>query len=213
MIFNTNLGTNQRTKSLLNLQRANYRIMDIIELCRKIKSCTNCRLHRSRKNAITGEGSFNTKIIIIAQAPGKIEDREGKMFIGPSGKIFDRLLQNAEIQRQNIYITNLIKCYLPKCRRPSKNEIEQCSVYLDKEIEFINPQTIVTLGFHATRYIFKKYNLDRPPKNEYKNLFGKQFHVINRIIFPVRHPTAILFNPEKEQLIQENYNMILKLLR
>jgi DNA polymerase len=186
--------------------------MDFNELNGKIKSCTNCRLHKSRKNAITGEGNFNAEIILIAQAPGEIEDSEGKMFIGPSGKIFDRLLQNAEIQRDNIYITNLIKCYLPKCRRPSKNEIEQCSAYLDKEIEFIDPQIIVTLGFHATRYIFKKYNLNQPPKKEYKNLFGKQFHINERIIFPVRHPTAILFNPEKEKIIQENYNMILKLL-
>lgn len=186
--------------------------MDINELNGKIKSCTNCRLHKSRKNAITGEGNFNAEIILIAQAPGKIEDSKGKMFIGPSGKIFDRLLQNAEIQRQDIYVTNLIKCYLPKCRRPSKKEIEQCSAYLDKEIEFIDPQIIVTLGFHATRYIFKKYNLNRPPKNEYKNLFGKRFHINERIIFPVRHPTAVLFNPEKEEILQKNYNMISKLL-
>ena len=186
--------------------------MDINELNEKIKSCTNCRLHKSRINAITGEGSLDAKIMIIAQAPGEIEDREGKMFIGPSGKIFDRLLQKAKIQREDIYITNLIKCYLPKCRRPSKNEIEQCSAYLNTEIETIDPQIIVTLGFHATRYIFKKYNLNRPPKNEYKNLFGKQFNAADRIIFPVRHPTAILFNPEKEEIIQENYNMILKLL-
>ncbi|MBA7568071.1 Type-4 uracil-DNA glycosylase [subsurface metagenome] len=186
--------------------------MDFNELNGKIKSCTNCRLHKSRKNAITGEGNFYAKIIMIAQAPGEIEDKEGKMFIGPSGKIFDRLLQNAEIQRQDIYVTNLIKCYLPKCRRPSKNEIEQCSAYLDKEIEFIDPQIIVTLGFHTTRYIFKKYNLNRPPKKEYKNLFGKQFYAENRIIFPVRHPTALLFNPDKEELLQENYNKIMKLL-
>ena len=186
--------------------------MDLNDLNRKIKLCTNCRLHKSRTNSITGEGNFNTKILIIAQAPGEIEDREGKMFVGPSGKIFDRLLQNAKIRRQNIYVTNLIKCYLPKCRRPSKNEIEQCSAYLEKEIEFINPQVIVTLGFHATRYIFKKYNLSRPPKNEYKNLFGKQFYVKNRIIFPVRHPTAVLFNSDKEELLQENYNKIMKLL-
>ena len=186
--------------------------MDINELCRKIKSCTNCRLHKSRINSITGEGNYNAKIMIIAQAPGKIEDREGEMFIGPSGKIFDRLLQNAEIQREDIYITNLIKCYLPKCRRPSENEIKQCSFYLNKEIEFIDPQIIVTLGFHATRFIFRKYNLNRPPKNEYKNLFGKLFYADDRIIFPVRHPTAILFNPEKEQIIQENYNLISKIL-
>ena len=186
--------------------------MDFNELNGKIKSCTNCRLHKSRKKTITGEGNLNAKIMIVAQAPGKVEDREGRMFIGPSGKIFNRLLQNAEIQWQDIYVTNLIKCYLPKCRRPSKDEIEQCTAFLEKEIEFINPQVIVTLGFHATRYIFIKYNLKRPPKSEYKNLFGKQLYAKNRIIFPVRHPTAILFNPEKEQLIQGNYNKILKLL-
>ena len=186
--------------------------MDLNELNRKIKLCTNCRLYKSRTNSITGEGNLNAEIMIIAQAPGETEDREGKMFVGPSGKIFDRLLKNAEIQRNNIYITNLIKCYLPKCRRPSKNEIEQCSAYLDQEIEIIDPQIIVTLGFHATRYIFRKYTLNRPPKKEYNNLFGKQFYVENRIIFPVRHPTAVLFNPEKEEILQENYNQIRKIL-
>ena len=186
--------------------------MDFNELNGKIKFCTNCRLHKSRINSITGEGNYNAEIMIIAQAPGETEDREGKMFIGPSGIIFDRLLQNAEIQREDIYITNLIKCYLPKCRRPSKNEIEQCSAYLDQEIEIIDPHIIVTLGFHATRYIFKKYNLNRPPKKEYKNLFGKQSCVNNKIIFPVRHPTAVLFNPDKEELLQKNYNKIMKLL-
>ncbi|MBE9512175.1 MAG: uracil-DNA glycosylase [Bacteroidetes bacterium] len=186
--------------------------MDFNELNGKIKSCTNCRLHKSRINSITGEGNFHAGIMIIAQAPGKDEDSIGKMFIGPSGKIFDRLLLNAGIRREDIYLTNLIKCYLPKCRRPSKNEIEQCSTYLDKEIEIIDPKLIVTLGFHATRYIFKKYNLNRPPKKEYKNLFGKQFYAKNRIIFPVRHPTAVLFNPEKEEILQENYNQIRKIL-
>lgn len=189
------------------------RIMDFLELNKKIKSCTNCKLYKSRKNSLTGEGDQNANIMFIAQAPGEVEDREGKMFIGPSGKILDKLLRNADIQRKDIYITNLIKCYLPKCRRPSKDEIDQCSVYLDREIEFVNPKVIVTLGFHATRYIFMKYDLERPPKKEYKNLFGKRFYSNKKIIFPVRHPTALLFNPEKEEIMQRNYNMILKLVK
>jgi len=129
--------------------------MKIDELNKRIKECKKCRLSETRMNAICGEGNLNAKIMLIAQAPGEKEDREGKMFVGPSGKVLDELLKSAGISRQAIYMTNLIKCMLPKYRRPKQDEIKVCSYYLNEEIKLINLKILVPLGYYATYYIFQ----------------------------------------------------------
>ncbi len=87
----------------------------------RIKNCINCQLSLTRQNAICGEGDLNARLMLIALSPGKNEDREGKMFIGPSGKILNKLLHTFAISRDSIYMTNLVKCILPKNRRPKQN--------------------------------------------------------------------------------------------
>ena len=180
----------------------------IQNLNRQIQTCTKCKLSLSRQHALPGEGSLSSRVLLIAQSPGKVEDEKNKMFVGPSGKIFNELLEHAGISRETIYLTNLIKCMLPNSRRPSQDEIKQCTGYLDKEIEWIQPKLIVTLGFHATRYIFTKYNIPRPPKNEYRTLFGRVFTNGYLKIYPVRHPTALLFNPGKKEVMERNYKAL-----
>ena len=88
--------------------------MNIEELNKLIKNCFKCRLSETKVNTLCGEGDLNAEIMLIALAPGENEDREDKMFIGPSGKVLDELLLASDIKRENIYITNLIKCMLPK---------------------------------------------------------------------------------------------------
>ncbi|MCD6598750.1 MAG: uracil-DNA glycosylase [Bacteroidales bacterium] len=187
-------------------------LSSIQTLNRQIQTCSKCRLSLSRQHALPGEGSLSSRVLLIAQSPGKVEDAKNRMFIGPSGKLFNELLEHAGISRETIYLTNLIKCMLPNSRRPSQNEIKQCTVYLDKEIELIRPKLIVPLGFHSTRFIFMKYHIPRPPKNEYHILFGRTFHSAGLDIYPLRHPTALLFNPEKRKMMEENYKMLNKLL-
>lgn len=84
----------------------------------EIRTCRRCRLAKSRINALCGEGDLHAELMLIAQAPGEKEDREGKMFISPSGRVLDELLAGVGIQREKIYMTNLIKCMLPKNRKP-----------------------------------------------------------------------------------------------
>ena len=115
----------------------------------EIRNCRRCRLSETRTNAILGEGNIDSKIMIVAQAPGESEDKESRMFIGPSGKVLDELFGQAGIRRGDIYMTNLIKCKLPKYRKPKRYEIESCSPYLDREIEIIQPDIMVTLGHFA----------------------------------------------------------------
>ena len=177
--------------------------MGIDELNRMIRGCKRCRLSETRMNAICGEGNLNAKIMLIAQAPGEKEDKAGRMFVGPSGEVLDELLSSAGIRRDEIYMTNLIKCMLPKYRKPKQDEIEACSSYLDKEIELINPKVLVPLGYYAIRYIFQKYKIQVPSKVEFSKVFGKLFLAENRKILPLAHPASCLYNPSlKEDLIK-----------
>jgi DNA polymerase len=150
--------------------------------------------------------------MLIAQAPGENEDRAGTMFIGPSGKVLDELLKMTDIDRKNIYMTNLIKCMLPKYRRPKSDEIEICSRYLDREIELIGPNILVPLGYFATRYIFEKYDIPLPPKAEFRKLYGKIFEVGNKQILPVQHPAAVLYDASIKGVMARNYQKIRLLL-
>ncbi|MBN2461777.1 MAG: uracil-DNA glycosylase, partial [Candidatus Cloacimonetes bacterium] len=134
----------------------------------KIKNCTECSLASTRHNAVCGEGNRQASIMFIAQAPGEKEDLKGRMFLGPSGKIFRELLQNIDLDLEKCYLTNLLKCRLPSNRRPRKDEIHQCATYLYHEIELVQPNLLVLLGYYATREIFRFYNLPIPERRKFR---------------------------------------------
>ena len=174
-------------------------------LKKEIRECKNCSLAETRINAICGEGNPHAKLIFIAQAPGETEDREGRMFIGPSGKVLDKLLKAVHIDREEIYMTNLVKCMLPKYRKPKSEEIRICSRYLDREIEVIKPRILALLGYYASIYIFEKYYLPLPLKKEFREVYGKVFDADNKKIIPLQHPAAVLHNSSLEEPMVRNY--------
>lgn len=170
-----------------------------------------CPLHRSRNKAITGDGNRQAGMLIIGQAPGKIEDQTGKMFQGPSGKLFYELVRQAGLTNNDFYMTNLVKCYLPRSKRPSSVELKACTPFLLREMQLLKGDCLVPLGFHATRFLFTHFNLPKPPKSEYHLLFGKVITAGQYSIYPLRHPTALLFNPEKRDLMERNYKFLKQL--
>ena len=174
-------------------------------LNKEIRECKKCSLADTRINAICGEGNLHAKLILIAQAPGETEDREGRMFIGPSGEVLDELLSAVQIDREEIYMTNLVKCMLPKYRKPKSEEIKICSQYLDREIEIINPRILVSLGHYATRYLFEKYAFPLPPKQKFQEVYGKVLKADDKQIIPVQHPTALLYNSSIKIVMLNNY--------
>ena len=178
----------------------------ISSLNKEIQECEKCGLYKTRINVLTGEGNLNARLMLIAQAPGENEDKEGKMFIGPSGKVLDELFKNADISRREIYMTNLIKCMLPKNRKPKQHEIQACSQYLDKEIELINPKVIVPLGYYATQYITKKYEINMPESKS--EAFGKLFLSDNIKIFPLSHPASLIYNESFKSKMVNNYKKL-----
>jgi DNA polymerase len=176
---------------------------------KEIKRCNKCSLAETRANALCGEGNLHAQTMLIAQAPGKNEDREGRMFIGPSGKVLDELLSMAHIERKEIYMTNLIKCKLPKYRRPKPEEIEICSQYLDREMGLINAKVMVPLGYYATRYVLMRHNILVPESRaDFKALYGRLFLAQNQKILPLPHPAALLYDNSFKPRILEKYRKL-----
>lgn len=175
----------------------------------EIKHCSKCSLSETRENALPGEGNPRARIMLVAQAPGEKEDKEGKMFVGPTGKALNELLRELEIKRNNLYLTNLIKCMLPDYRKPRQEEIDACSEYLDKEIELIDPEIIVPLGYYATQYICNKYNYTVPDKKDFfKSLYGKLLLTQEKKTYPLTHPTALVFDSTDKEKIKKNYSKL-----
>jgi len=182
-------------------------IIKINRLNEEIRKCKKCGLSETRINVLCGEGNLNARIMLIAQAPGENEDREGRMFIGPSGKVLNELLSISEVKRSELYMTNLIKCMLPKYRKPKADEIKACSEYLNKEINIINPEFLVPLGYYATRYIFEKYEVPIPDKIDFHSVYGRLFWN-GKKIYPLQHPAALLYNPDIRDKIIKNYKKL-----
>jgi DNA polymerase len=173
-----------------------------------IRGCTRCRLAKTRIHALCGEGPPDAELLLVAQAPGRVEDREGRMFIGPSGQVLDELLQSAAIDRQAVYMTNLVKCMLPKYRRPKADEIASCSRWLEGELALIRPTVVASLGFFATRYLFTRYGLPLPPKAEFSGVYGQRVAVGDLILLPLQHPAAVLYNPAIKDVMVLNYRLL-----
>ena len=118
----------------------------LAKISNTILDCPNCTLAKTRIHAVPGEGNYKAKIMLVGEAPGKNEDIEGSPFVGTAGKYLDSLLILANLSRQNIFITNIVKCRPPNNRDPLPSEVKECEPYLIHQLQIIKPKLIVALG-------------------------------------------------------------------
>ncbi len=175
----------------------------------EIMVCCKCKLWRTRKYPVPGEGNPNSQIMFIGEAPGYQEDVKGKPFVGAAGKFLNTLLSEAGLSRESVFIGNILKCRPPKNREPSRDEIKTCTPYLNRQIRVIQPEFIVTLGNYSTAYIFSKVAL---PFNGITRVHGKFYKTsildMQVTVFPTFHPAAALYHPKyKEQLITDFHTL------
>jgi len=175
----------------------------------EILNCVKCPLHKSRKNAVPGEGNPNAKIMLIGEAPGYWEDVQGRPFVGAAGRFLDLLLVEAGLKRQDVFICNILKCRPPKNREPQPDEISACTPYLDRQINTIRPQIIVTLGNYSTAYIFAKAGLTFQGITRARGKFYRA-NVLGLVVtvFPTFHPAAGLYNAKYKQLLIEDFRKL-----
>ena len=115
----------------------------------EVRTCTRCKLAGGRTNAVPGEGSPDTEVVLVGEAPGFNEDRLGRPFVGRAGDLLVKLLGSIEWRRQDVFITNVVKCRPPDNRDPEPDEVAACAPYLKRQLEVIDPALIVTLGRHS----------------------------------------------------------------
>ena len=118
----------------------------IDSIAENVKECQKCELCETRTMAVPGKGNFDADVIFVGEAPGKNEDIHGEPFVGAAGKRLDMILEDTGINREDVYITNIVKCRPPKNRVPTKKEEEACNDYINQEIEIINPKIICVMG-------------------------------------------------------------------
>jgi len=159
-------------------------------------SCTACELSKSRTNAVPGSGSINAEIVFIGEAPGRTEDIQGMPFVGTAGKILSEALAYAGFTREDVYITNIVKCRPPDNRRPNRQEMDSCNNYLQKELEIIRPKIICILGNTAFGSLL---NGNAITKNR-----GKIIKRNDQLYFVTIHPAAIIYNPDLRQILKDD---------
>ncbi len=175
------------------------------QLAAAIRACRKCPLGRLRTHAVPGEGPVHAEIMFIGEAPGYYEDRQGRPFVGASGKLLEKLLAAIGLTREDVYITNVVKCRPPANRDPLPSEIETCAPWLHRQIALIDPLLIITLGRFSMAQFF-------PPSARITRVHGQPLRQEDRIIIPMFHPAAALRNPNWMQAMEADFAQIPTLL-
>ncbi len=162
---------------------AKQQVLD--EIAAQVRSCTRCPLHRSRIQAVAGEGNPDAEVMFIGEAPGHYEDQQGRPFVGNAGQLLDRLLLMANLRRSDVFIGNILKCRPPKNRDPQPDERAACSEYLDAQIATIEPRVICLLGRVPLQTL-----LD--PGGSITRLHGQPQEKDGVLWVPLFHPAAAL---------------------
>lgn len=154
----------------------------------EVSKCTRCPLHKTRTQTVFSRGNSSAKLMIIGEAPGFYEDKQGLPFVGKAGSLLNQMLYSIGMGENDIYIANVLKCRPPNNRDPAVDEIEQCSSYLAQQISYINPYLILALGRFAGQFLAKQ----QLPLNQLRK---KVHHYQNTPFMVSYHPAYLLRNP------------------
>jgi len=167
------------------------RAEQLLKLHQKYHKACKCELKETATQPVFGDGSPDSKIVFIGEAPGKKEDQTGTPFIGSAGKFLAEMLASIKLRREDIYITNIVKYRPPENRDPTSLEKEQCAAWLRAELEFIQPKLVVFLGRHSMNHFFPELKISEAHGKLINTTINK-FPIHN--FLPLYHPAAALYN-------------------
>ena len=169
-----------------------------------ICNCMKCPLGATRTNFVFGSGNANADIMVIGEAPGADEDEQGLPFVGRAGQLLTKILESVELQRDDVYICNILKCRPPNNRKPLASETDQCEPYLWQQIALIKPKFILALGLTAANTLLKN-------KESMTQLRGRMHDYQGIPTIVTYHPAALLRNPEWKKHTWEDVKFLRKL--
>ncbi|MEA3375422.1 MAG: uracil-DNA glycosylase [Chloroflexota bacterium] len=173
---------------------------ELDRLAAEIRQCTKCLLHRGRTHAVPGEGPEDADIMLVGEAPGFHEDQQGRPFVGAAGQFLEELLSGIGLTRDQVYITNVIKCRPPGNRDPLPKEVRECEPYLDRQIELIEPTVLVTLGRFSMARAF--------PNARISHIHGEPRKIGGVVYYPMYHPAAALHRPSLRSSVEADMQRI-----
>lgn len=159
----------------------------------QILRCTLCPLSRERKNAVPGEGNLKAELMFVGEAPGQEEDIQGRPFVGKAGQLLTRIIEAMKFQREDVYITNVVKCRPPNNRIPHRDEVGKCSPFLIAQIERIKPKVIVALGKVAADFFIKNSAGMTSLRGNFYDYGGIQ-------VMPTFHPSYVIRNEGNKEI-------------
>ena len=172
----------------------------------ELGDCRRCKLHRTRKTIVFGEGNTKATLMFVGEGPGFDEDAQGRPFVGRAGQLLTKIIQSIGLERSEVYIANIIKCRPPQNRNPEPDEIDACNPFLMKQIGAIRPKIICALGTFAAQTLLKT-------TEKISTLRGRIFDVDGVKVIPTYHPAFLLRNPEKKRQVWEDMKKMLEFLR
>ena len=173
---------------------------DLERLAAEVAQCTKCLLHRGRTHAVPGEGPEDADIMFVGEGPGFHEDQQGRPFVGAAGQFLEELLESIGLTREDVFITNVVKCRPPGNRDPLPQEINACKAYLDRQIELIDPVVVVTLGRFSMARAFPKARISR--------VHGEPRKIDGIVYYPMYHPAAALHRPSLRPTVEADVRRI-----
>ncbi len=188
----------------LNVQ-SSARTISLEEIREEIGDCMRCKLCEGRTHIVFGAGNPKADLMFVGEAPGADEDVQGIPFVGRAGQLLTRIIQAIELQRDQVYITNIVKCRPPTNRDPQPDEIATCQGFLFKQIEVIRPKIIVALGKYAAQTLLST-------KAPISGIRGQFFHYRGSLLIPTFHPSYLLRNPSAKREVWEDMKAVKKRL-
>ncbi len=172
----------------------------------ELGDCKRCKLHKTRTNIVFGVGNPNASLVFVGEGPGEDEDLQGEPFVGRAGQLLTKIIKAMGLNREDVYICNVVKCRPPGNRNPEPDEIAACRPFMEKQIDAIRPKVIVALGTHAVQTLL---NTDK----KITALRGKFSWYRDGIrLMPTFHPSYLLRNEGKKKEVWEDVKTVLKAL-
>jgi len=182
------------------------RVMTLEEVRKELGDCKRCKLHRTRRTVVFGEGNEKATLMFIGEGPGYDEDVQGRPFVGKAGQLLTKIIESINLRREEVYIANIIKCRPPQNRNPESDEIQSCNSFLMKQIRVIQPRIICALGTFAAQTLLKT-------DTKISALRGKFFDLEGIKVIPTYHPAFLLRNPERKREVWEDMKKIAEWLK
>ncbi len=166
-------------------------------------SCKECGLNRTRTNVVFGAGNTQAKLMFIGEAPGEEEDRQGKPFVGRAGQLLTKIIEAMGLEREDVYIANILKCRPPNNRAPLPDEIAACRNNIKRQVEIIKPRVICTLGKFASQTLLNTQTPISALRGKFREYAGIK-------VMPTFHPAYLLRNPEEKKTVWQDMKKVMK---